>query len=121
MSKILLYFMVLLYVAAGVNHFIHPQPYIAIIPAWLPYPSALVFISGVCEIGLGLLLLPVATRRFAAWGIIAMLILIFPANIQMAINYYREGNPFFWVTIVRLPLQVLLILWAYRYTRRKQY
>jgi uncharacterized membrane protein len=60
-------------------------------------------------------LIPDATRSIAAWLIIALLIAIFPANIQMSINFKRKNNPYFWITIVRLPLQLLLIWWAWLY------
>jgi uncharacterized membrane protein len=73
-------------------------------------------ISGACEIVFGLLLIPDTTRSIAAWLIIVLLIAIFPANIQMSINFKRKNNPYFWITIVRLPLQFLLIWWAWSYT-----
>ena len=110
--------MAILYMIAGVIHFLHPLQYVAIMPPSLPYPLTLVYISGACEIVLGLLLIPPATRRMAAWLIIALLIAVFPANIQMMLNYRHEHNPELWVTILRLPLQALLIWWAWVYTRR---
>ena len=112
--------MAALYIVAGINHFVHPAMYIAIMPSFLPVSSynALVVISGVCEILFGLLLVPPPTRRLAAWGIIALLLAVFPANIQMAVNFYREQSPQTWLAYLRLPLQILLIIWAYRYTRR---
>ncbi len=107
------------YVAAGINHFVHPVPYEKIIPPQLPSPRLLVYVSGIFEVVLGILLLPVATRKVAAWGIILLLIAVFPANIQMLINYRNQGNPYLWITIVRLPIQALLIYWAYVYTKIK--
>lgn len=104
------------YVGAGVNHFWHPEFYLKIIPPGLPWHIKLVVISGVCEIFFGLLLLFSSTRRFAAWGIILLLIAVFPANIQMMLNYWNESNPTWWITIVRLPLQIILIWWAYTFT-----
>ena len=86
-------------------------------PPWLPWHAQLVFISGVAEIVLGLLLIPLATRTWAAWGIIALLIAVFPANIQMAINYWNKQSPYLWIALVRLPLQFLLIYWAWIYTK----
>ncbi len=115
MKKILLYPMSLLYIAAGTNHFLHPAMYLGIMPPYLPWPAALVNISGVAEILLGLLLLPLATRRLAAIGIIFLLIAVFPANVQMAINYAHEHNPNLWLSIVRLPLQIVLVWWAALY------
>jgi len=109
--------MIVLYLVAGANHFWHPIPYRKIIPSWVPAPNLLVAISGICEILFALLLIPVTTRVFAAWGIIILLVAVFPANIQMMINFYRKSSPWLWATVVRLPLQVLLILWAYYFTR----
>ena len=117
--KISLWCMVLLYVYAGINHFIHPAVYLQIMPPWLLQPLMLVYISGVCEIVFGLLLLPAYTKRIAVWCIIFLLIAVFPANIQMTINYYREHNPYLWLTIVRLPLQVILIWWAWSFAINK--
>ena len=113
----MMYVMAGLYIAAGVLHFLRPGPYMRIMPPWLPFPAALVAISGVCEIVFALLLLPVATRHMGAWLIILMLIAIFPANVQMAINYWHKSSPYLWVAVMRLPLQVVLIWWAWLYTR----
>lgn len=116
MKKVLLYLMALFYTIAGINHFVHTPTYMQIMPPWLPFPLPLVYITGVCETLFGLLLIPAATRRTAAWLIIALLVAIFPANIQMMLNYWHAHNPLLWVTILRLPAQVLLILWARVYT-----
>jgi uncharacterized membrane protein len=106
-------------VSAGALHFISPEPYVAMTPAVLPAPLLLVYISGVAEIlgGLGLIL--PATRRLAAWGLIALYLAIFPANINMAINQLPLGDHALpsWALWARLPLQLVLIAWAYRYTR----
>ncbi len=112
--------MVILYLLAGINHFIHPAMYLTIMPSYIGWHGALVFASGVFEIILALLLIPHSSRRIAAWGIIALLIAVFPANIQMAINYYNENNPGFWIAVLRLPLQALLIWWAYSFTGKKR-
>lgn len=120
LKKILLFVMAAFYVGAGINHFIHPGPYEKILPPQLGSPGLLVYVSGIIEIALGILLIPVRTRRLAAWGIILLLIAVFPANIQMLINYHKEGNPNEWIAIVRLPVQLLLIYWAYRYSKVKQ-
>ncbi|WP_345253016.1 DoxX family protein [Flaviaesturariibacter amylovorans] len=112
--------MALLYIAAGVNHFVHPAFYLAIMPPWLPAHGALVAASGVAEIVLGILLLVPRTRRFAAWGIIVLLVAVFPANVQMAVNYVELQHPKLWLALLRLPVQGLLIWWAWLYTRRKR-
>jgi uncharacterized membrane protein len=103
------------YVLAGVMHFVRPSFYEAIMPPFLAGYD-LVMISGVCEVLLGLLLLLPSCRRLAAWGIILLLVAIFPANVQMAVNYYREHHPLLWIALVRLPLQIPLIWWAHKFT-----
>jgi uncharacterized membrane protein len=105
-------------VIAGANHFLTPEHYVAMMPPMLPSPRLLVDISGVAEIlgGLGLIL--PATRRLAAWGLIALLIAVFPANLHMAIHHLPVG-PYevpSWVLWARLPVQVLLIWWASSFT-----
>jgi len=117
MKTVLLYFMSLLYIAAGIYHFVNPKMYMRIMPAWLPYHLPLVYISGVCEIAFALLLIPESTRPVGAWLIIALLIAVFPANIQMLINFYNKQSPSLWIAVVRLPLQLVLIWWAWMYTK----
>ncbi len=86
-------------------------------PPWLGSHDELVIISGVAEIILALLLLFPAFRHIAAWGIIILLIAVFPANVQMLLNYMKDHDPYTWIAIIRLPLQALLIWWAYGFTR----
>jgi uncharacterized membrane protein len=107
-------------VAAGVNHFISPEAYVAMVPSALPAHEALVYISGVAEIAGGLGLILPATRRLAAWGLIALLVAVFPANINMAVNDLPLGGRDVpaWALWGRLPLQLVLIAWAFWYTRR---
>ena len=108
----------LFFIVAGVNHFVDTPFYESITPPYLPWPYALVIISGIAEIVLGISLLIPRLSRVAAWGIIALLIAVFPANIHMA------THPDLYPTIppvalwIRLPLQGILVLWAYWYTRR---
>jgi len=108
-------------VAAGANHFVSPAPYLGMMPAEIPESlhAPLVMISGIAEMlgGLGLIL--PATRRLAAWGLIALYIAVFPANLNMAINGIPLGGHQLpaWALWGRLPLQLLLIAWAYSYTR----
>lgn len=109
--------MVVLYTAAGINHFIHPQFYLKIMPPCIPLHKELVFISGVFEILFGLMLAFPFSRQFAAWCIILLLVAVFPANIQMMLDYIEENNPRRWLAIVRLPVQFLLIYWAYTFTK----
>ena len=104
-----------LFIAAGVNHFIAPAPYLAIMPPALPAPRTLVFISGIAEIagGLGILWRP--TRRAAAVGLIALLVAVFPANIYAATHGMEIGGYALpqWLLWLRLPFQPLLIAWVY--------
>ena len=106
-------------VLAGLNHFISPTPYVAIVPSALPAHLALVYVSGVAELlgGLGLIL--PATRRLAAWGLIALFLAIVPANINMALHHLPMGHNDLptWALWLRLPLQAVLIAWAWLYTR----
>lgn len=117
MKKISLYIMILFYAGAGINHFIHPAFYLQIMPAWLPLHRELVFISGVAEVLCALLLLFYKTRRLGAWAVIALLIAVFPANIQMLLDYKRDNHPMIWIAVLRLPIQLLLIWWAYSFTK----
>jgi len=117
----LLYVMGPLYVVAGVLHFVAPELYVQIIPPMLPAPLALVYLSGVAEIAVGVGLLIPRTRRYAAWATIALLVTIFPANVYMATSMVVvEGiggsDPSPLIRWGRLPLQGVLILWAYWYT-----
>ena len=108
--------MALLYILAGFNHFRNPKMYIKIIPSYFSNPKLLNILSGAAEIILGILLMLSFTTHFAAWGIIALLIAVFPANLFM----YQDKKASFglpkWVLLLRLPLQLLLIVWAYQYT-----
>jgi len=116
-KTILLYIMVLLYIVAGLNHFFNPRFYLKIMPPYIPYHLAMVYISGVCEVLFAILLIPIATRHIAAWLLILLLIAIFPANVQMAIDFWKKHNPYLSIAILRLPLQLPLIYWAYQYTK----
>lgn len=107
-----------IFVAGGINHFVFPSMYLKIMPSYLPWHRELVFLSGVFEVLLGIMLLIPATSRLAAWGLIALLIAIFPANIYL--YQHQEIAPQIpgWAHLLRLPLQGVLIYWAYAYTRR---
>lgn len=102
-------------VSAGVLHFVRPSGFVKIVPAVFPAPYLLVLVSGAFEIlgGLGLLYRP--TRRFASHGLIALFVAVFPANINMAVNDIQPADmhvpeSLLWL---RLPLQALLIVWAW--------
>lgn len=107
----------LLFVAAGVNHFVKPDFYVKIMPPYLPWHYELVLVSGVFEVLGGVGLLVPKVRRAAAWGLIALLIAVFPANLHMA--FHPEAFPEIPPAAAwgRLPFQALFILWAYWFTR----
>lgn len=84
---------------------------------YLPYPLMLIYLSGVAEVICGILLIISKTRKIGAWLTIALLIAIFPANIQMSIDELNNAGVLFYASIVRLPLQFLLIYWVYRFTK----
>lgn len=112
----------LFFAAAGANHFIAPEWYLRIMPPFLPWHRPLVYLSGVLEMALGLALLSPRLERKAAWGLAALLLGIFPANIHMALN--PEAYPAFKPAILwlRLPLQFVLIglvLWSVQSPRKE--
>lgn len=105
------------FVAAGVNHFVMPEVYVRIMPPYLPAPKALVYLSGAFEILGGLGVLPRATRAAAGWGLVALLIAVFPANLHMALHPEQFASVPAWALYARLPFQLVLIGWAYWATR----
>jgi uncharacterized membrane protein len=111
-----LYLMAFLYISAGINHFRSPGMYIRIIPPVFKNPKLINTLGGIAEILLGLLLMFPFSKKFAAWGIIALLVAIFPANLFMFQNKKASFGLPRWVLFVRLPLQIVLIYWAYQYT-----
>jgi uncharacterized membrane protein len=114
LKKVSLYTAGLLFVGAGVLHFTNPQWYERIVPPALPAKEALVAISGVAEIAGGVGLCIPATRRAAAYGLIALLIAVFPANVYMAIDperFAKIAPP--WALAARLPLQFVVIAWMW--------
>jgi uncharacterized membrane protein len=106
----------LFFIFAGTMHFVGPSLFLKAVPEYLPFPLAIVFISGLAEVGLGALLLTPRFKRLAAWGIIALLIAVFPANIMIFQHQDRFPAPQ-WIHVLRLPLQAVLIYWAYLYTK----
>jgi uncharacterized membrane protein len=111
-----LYVMAFVYFLAGFNHFRKPKLYTRIIPPFFPNRKLINIVSGAAEMLLAVLLCVPATSAAAAWGIICLLIAIFPANVYMLINEKASLGIPKWLRILRLPLQFLLILWAYCYT-----
>ncbi len=112
--RVALILLAVFFIAAGINHFLHPGFYLRIVPPWLPAHALLVQISGGCEILGGIGVLVPRLRKYAAIGLIALLIAVFPANVQMAQRpelYADIGSaPLFYL---RLPLQIVIIAWVW--------
>jgi uncharacterized membrane protein len=105
------------FVGAGINHFLRTGFYLRMMPTYVPLHLEAVYVSGLAEIALGLLLLVPRTSVVAAWGLIALLVVIFPANVHMATHpaTFPELSPTaLWI---RLPFQPLMIAWAFWFTR----
>ena len=112
MRSLLRWLAAVLFILAGLNHFWQPHFYERIVPPGFPSPPMLVILSGVAEIAGGLGLLISAWRRWAGWGLILLLLAVFPANIYMAFHPELFGlKP--WILWARLPLQAVLIAWVW--------
>jgi uncharacterized membrane protein len=106
----------LFFMVAGIAHFITPAPYLAIMPPYIPWPTEMVALSGIAEILGGFGVLFRFTRRTAGWWLIALLIAVFPANIQAISTGMVIGGHVVpeWMLWTRLPLQLLLLIWVWR-------
>ncbi|MGE0884130.1 MAG: MauE/DoxX family redox-associated membrane protein [Blastocatellales bacterium] len=111
------YLLAVFFIAAGMNHFVHAGFYLRMMPPYLPWHEAMNYLSGAAEILLGALVLFPRYTRLAGYGLIALLIAVFPANLHMALNsdlfpeYNRTG------LFIRLPFQLVFILWAWWATK----
>jgi uncharacterized membrane protein len=106
----------ILLIATGAMHFLRTEVFVQIVPAYLPLHRELVYLSGFIEIALGLLSLVPRFSRLAAWGIVALLIAVFPANIYLYQHQELLPAPLI-LHLLRLPLQAVFVLWAYWHTR----
>ena len=107
----------LFFIWVGIQHFVDPEPFVGIVPPYLPWALELVYISGVFEILGGLGILIPQTRRFAAWGLVALLVAVFPANIHMLVNevYFGDMPHETWLLWARLPFQLVFglgVVWT---------
>lgn len=103
----------LFYIFVGVNHFTDPYWFLQIVPPYLPYKIELVYISGFLEIVLGVMLLIPKTRVYASWGLIMLLIAVYPANIYLAQTNGAAMNTTPLIAWGRLPFQFVFIGLAY--------
>ncbi|MAT68949.1 MAG: DoxX family protein [Planctomycetaceae bacterium] len=114
MRTFALYLLAAFFIGAGAMHFVSPEIYVPMIPPYLPWPLTLVYLSGVAEIAGGAGVLIPRLRRAAGWGLVALLIAIFPANIHIAMNDIPVAGhdvPW-WGHAVRLPFQLVFIAWV---------
>ncbi len=110
------YVLAIFMIGAGTMHFVSPDFYLKIMPPYLPLHRELVYLSGVCEIALGIFVMIPRYSTFAVWGIVALLIAVFPANIYVYQNQdVLPAPPLF--HLLRLPLQGLFGLWAFWHTK----
>jgi uncharacterized membrane protein len=102
------------FIGAGINHFRAPEMYLGMIPAWLPWPAALSAVVGAFEILGGVGVLVPRLRIVAGWGLVALLVAVFPANLHVALMGHMPGFAYSPLTLwLRLPLQAVLIAWVY--------
>ena len=122
----------LFYISVGVNHFTDPYWFLQIVPPYLPYKIELVYISGLLEVILGLMLLIPKTRFYAGWGLIVLLIAVYPANIDMFVNDVDVQTNVQGITeriedadavrlrnFIRLPFQFLFAWLVWRHTKQR--
>jgi uncharacterized membrane protein len=120
--RVLRYGLALFFTVGGIAHFVKPDAYAALVPPQLPWPYLLVYVSGVAELVFGLGLLT-RYQRWAAWGIVATLIAVYPANIYHAVSgglddpRLPDGFASATGAWIRLPFQFLFIAWAWMFTR----
>ena len=101
-----------IFIFAGIMHFIQPKFFLYIMPRWVPKPKLVNQIVGLLELLLGVSLFFSPIAKYAAYALIVLLIIVFPANIRHH-QIAREKGKYVWLTLLRLPFQFLLIYWAY--------
>ena len=114
---ITIYLMSLFYISIGIKHFINVDWFMKIMPPYLPYHKVLIYLSGAAEIILGIMLIFERTRCLAGWGLILLLIAVFPANIYLAQTNGAAMNISSTLAWGRLPLQTVFIAIAYWHSR----
>ncbi|MGY0561175.1 DoxX family protein [Luteimonas sp. A277] len=111
----------LVFVFTGIGHFVQTTPMVQMLPPWVPARLPLVYATGVLEFATAFALFVPRFRRAAGWAAAAMLVLFFPANVYAAFNHVPMGGhawgPVY--LLVRVPLQLTVLVWAYVFTIRK--
>ena len=120
-KNITIYVMSLLYIIVGIKHFVDAEYFLSIVPNYISWKKEAVFISGFFEILLGILLLFHKTRKLAAWGIIFLLIAVFPANIYLYVSEIPRDilNISKKDALIRMPFQIPLIIISYWHSKKK--
>jgi len=109
--------MSLFYIGAGINHFINPDWFVRIVPPILPFKITIVYISGIFEVILGSLLIFPKTRFIAGWGLILLLLAVYPANIYVALTNGKAMDTTPMIAWTRLPFQFVFIGLAYWHSK----
>jgi uncharacterized membrane protein len=115
LKRISIFVLPLLFVTAGILHFLKTSLFVKIVPPGLPAPRLLVDVSGIAELTGGFGFLMPSMRRVAGWGLILLLVAVFPANVYMAADHVQVTQTPIpqWVLWARLPLQLVLIWWIW--------
>lgn len=113
----LLYLMGLIYIIAGVYHFINPKIYLKIMPKYIPYHYPLIYLSGFFEIVLGISVCVPSLKNISIYGIIFMLIIFLLVHLNMLVNKKASLGIPKWILFLRIPIQFGLIYWAYWYLK----
>lgn len=119
LKKIALFSTGIFFIWAGVRHFTMPELYMLMMPNYLPVPLTLIYISGFFEILGGIGLMIPFSRVFSAWGLMALLLAVLPANIYMWTHHVHLPEHYdpSWILMLRIPLQFLLIAWMYMFAK----
>ena len=108
--------LIAIFATTGVFHFLTPHRFASIVPPWMPRADLLVAVSGAAELAGAAGLAWSRSRYWAGWGLIALLVAVFPANIQMLIGAQHSSAPIWWQVVLwlRLPMQPVLIWLVWR-------
>jgi uncharacterized membrane protein len=119
--KISIVILAVFFTVAGAYHFISPATYLPLMPYYLRWHLGLIYLSGAAEMLGGIGICFPKWRRLAGWGLIALLVAVFPANVHMLLNHVPVGGKSVpeWVYWMRLPLQGVLVAWVYRACARE--
>ncbi|MGV6829908.1 MAG: DoxX family protein [Flavobacteriales bacterium] len=110
------YLLAILFLLAGFNHFRKPKLYQRVMPNYIPYKSSMVLLTGILEMIFGFMLITNESQHIGAWGIIILLILFIPVHLFMLQNEQASLKLPKWVLVLRLPLQLVIMYWAFLYT-----